>query len=195
MKQATAVRKFPANRSTTRSPGWPRRVASFRSRGPDFCSERSGLAALSSPAPCCSHHHTLVKLGTLYGATDVPLHVQRKLDCCSKDTRRARRAVARCEGLSTIQKEAALTINVLLEVDADDEEKPSSCLHLCAQYATCRTARFKAVQEIIVCSSGRSNSALSSAVFFMSLRNRLSCSELSDFRNRRTLQGGSLRTT
>lgn len=45
-----------------------------------------------------------------------------------------------CERSSTNAKKAAFTLDVSLEVDADVEEKPSSCVNLCAQKRVYKTA-------------------------------------------------------
>lgn len=100
----------------------------------------------------------------------------------------------RCEELSPNVKGAALSINVFLDVHADDEYEPSSCVELCTQKRVCQTANLLAVRMRTACPSGRSKYTLSSKVFFMARVDRLLCAEFLDFRNRRTLSGASMRT-
>lgn len=45
-----------------------------------------------------------------------------------------------CERSCTSVKEAALTLVVSLDVDANDEDEPSSCVVLCAQRRICLAA-------------------------------------------------------
>lgn len=86
-------------------------------------------------------------------------------------------------------KGAALTIDVTLNVDADEEDKPSFRVDLCALRRVCQTASYWVVYTRIACPLGRGKFAMSSAVLFISLRDRLSCTEFLDFFTRRRLYG------
>lgn len=66
------------------------------------------------------------------------------------------RLVGWCGELSTNVRGAALTIHVSLGVDADQEDKPLSCLDLCAQRGVCQAADCWPVQKRLACPSNRS---------------------------------------
>lgn len=99
------------------------------------------------------------------------------------------------QGSLTNVKGAALTRLGCFDVDADDEDKTSFCLHLCARRRVSQTSDCWAMQKRLACSPGESKSGMSSTVFFMSLRDRLSCADFLDFFSRRTMYCRLVKTT
>lgn len=98
-----------------------------------------------------------------------------------------------CERSPANVKKAAPSTNVFLNVDANDDEKPLSCVVLCAQIRMCQAEDCWAVQKRVVRTLGRRKLGMSSMVFSMSLTDRLFCAEISYFLNSRKLYSGSVR--
>lgn len=121
--------------------------------------------------------------------------MQPELDNCGKRARDPCRVVAVAQEVVHKSQGAALTITVSLDVDADDEDKPLFCVDLCAQSGTCQTANCWALQKRVTCPPGRSNSAVSGTVFFVSSNDTLLCAEILDLLNRRAMYGGFVETS
>lgn len=118
--------------------------------------------------------------------------MQRKLDCCSKRLRLSCKVAALVRGGVHKRQGSSAHHTRTLDFCADRKNQPSFCGILCAIKRVFQTANCRAVRRRIACPSVRSKSAMSLSVFFISLRDRLLCTDLVDLLSRQVWHSRSV---